>query len=372
MASLKKKKGPKASKPEENVLGHVAGLIKQAAFRFDRAPCDVSVAEFWTVAESKVPEWQVRKLGGFANIKGIMFPPKFIPQGKSKGKKQKQQKINAFPKLEQFKTHGTTIQHLFNLTGLKEDGVFRLVVQPDTHVPEHDTVAVNAFCKFLAWYKAHGLVNLGDFQEMAPVAHWPAQDADVRRLVPDLLKGREVLGQIGAASGPQCRYKQFLMGNHEYWLSMYLAQRIPEVLDGLEQLGTDLRLEKLMGLEDFGYDVVPLNEILKVGHAHFIHGFYTSSHHAKKHLDVFGCSIYYGHLHDVQSYSAVSVKGLHEAMSLGCLRTLDAKFMKGKPNNWSHSFGIFELRSDGSYTRYSPIMVGGKFSFNGILFDGNT
>jgi len=366
-----RKKTQKASKPEENVLGQVAGLIKQASFKFDKAPCDVTVAEFWAVAETKVPEWQVRKLGGFANIKGIMFPPKFLPQGKTAAKAKKL-KINAFPKLEQFKTHGTSIQNLFKLAGLKEDGILRVVVEPDTHVPEHDEVAVNAFCKFLTWYKPHGLVNLGDFQEMAPVAHWPAVDADVRRLVPDLLKGREILSQIGAAAGPQCRYKQFLIGNHEYWLEMYLAQRIPEVLDGLEQLGPDLRLEKLMALEDFGYEVIPLNEILKIGHAHFIHGFYTSSHHAKKHLDVFGCSIYYGHLHDTQAYSAVSVKGLHEAMSLGCLRTLDAKFMKGKPNNWSHSFGIFEFRADGSYTRYAPIMIDGKFSFNSILFNGNS
>ena len=88
-------------------------------------------------------------------------------------------------------------------------------------------------------------------------------------------------------------------------------------------------------------------------------------------MSTFGCSIYYGHVHSVDSYSGVSVKGIHEAMSLGCLRTLQAKFLKGKPNNWSHAMGIFEFRKDGSYTRYVPIIVDGKFSFNGITFDGN-
>ena len=167
------------------------------------------------------------------------------------------------------------------------------------------------------------------------------------------------------------KYKKFFIGNHEDWLQQYLNLRIPEVIDGLERLGQRLDIESLLGINNSGFDGVPLNAILNVGDAYFIHGYYTGKHHASKHLEVFGVNVYYGHLHDVQSHCAVSVKGLHEAASLGCLRSLDAPFLKGKPNNWSHAFGIFEFQYDGSYTRYMPIIVDGKFSFNGKLFNGN-
>lgn len=366
----KRKAQANSQQQPENTLSKVSEFIRQAAFKFDKKPCDVSSAEFWSVADGKVPEWQVRKLGGFTNIRGVMYPPKYIAQ-KSPAKASKKIKINPFPKLEHFKCHDDGLSNIFKLCGLKHTDVLRIVVQPDTHCPDHDEPAINSFCQFLKWYKPHGLINLGDFLEMEAVAHWPATHAEPRRLVPDIKVSQEVLSRIGAAAGPQCRYKRFLIGNHEYWLEQYLVNRIPEVLDGLEELGADLTLNGLMRFEDYGYETVPLNEILRVGDLHFIHGYYTGKHHAAKHLSVFGVNLMYGHLHDVQSHSEVSVKGLHEAMSLGCLRTMNARFLKGKPNNWSHSFAIVEMRHDGHYTRYMPIIVEGKFTFNGVMFDGS-
>lgn len=312
----------------------------------------------------------MRKSGGIANIQAVYWPKevatKFEPQKQKLDLSDYPLKV---PKLEGFKVHEQPIQHLFKAAGLKDDGVFRVVVQPDTHVPEHDVRAVTAFCEFLDWYKPHGLVNLGDFLEMEAVAHWPAiNSAKPRRLVPDIKVGKDVLAMIGDAAGRQCKHKWMLEGNHEYWLKGYLNEKVPEMFDSLEELDIRIDLDSLLGLKSFGYSLIPINEILGIGTANFIHGYYTSTHHAAKHLSVFGCNIYYGHLHDVQSHSGVSVRGLHEAMSLGCLRGLDAPFLKGKPHNWVHAFGIFEFRSDGSYTRYVPIIIDGKFSFAGHVF----
>lgn len=282
-------------------------------------------------------------------------------------------KVKAFkqipPKLEGFHRHHESLVKMFKALGLKDGDVMRVVVQPDSHVPEHDKDAMSVFCKFLNYYKPHAIVNLGDFLEMESVAHWPqTTHAGSRRLVPEIQVGKEVLEQINAAAGKQCKFKWMLEGNHEYWLQMYLNERIPEVADQLENLGVKIDLQTLLGLEKLGYKALPVNEILTIGDANFTHGYYTASNHAAKHLSVFGCNIYYGHLHDVQSHSGVSVRGVHEAMSLGCLRTLNAPFLKGKPSNWSHAFGIFEFRLDGSFTRCVPIIVDGQFSFNGKLF----
>lgn len=275
------------------------------------------------------------------------------------------------PKLTNFTVHDADIKSLFEKANLKQNDIFRLVVQPDTHCPEHDQNAIGVFCQFLEYYKPHGIVNLGDFLEMKSVARWNPSDPSPKRIVPEIKIGISVLSKIDKALGSQCVYRGFLIGNHEDWLQQYLNEKIPEVLDGLEELGTKLTIDELLGLKKFGYETVPLNEILQIGDANFIHGYYTGKHHAAKHLDVFGVNIYYGHVHDVQSHSGVSVKGLHESMSLGCLRTLQAPFLKGKPNNWSHAFGIFEIRNDGSYTRYVPIMINGRMSFNGKIFSAS-
>lgn len=365
-----------ADASNKSVLTRIHRLIREAGKKYECKPFDVTSTQFWTVADGKVDEWEVRKLGGFTNIRGLEFP---APPERSEARNaiiprsSAASKIIRFktPRMENFTAHETSIHALFNAAKLKSDEVLRVVVEPDTHVPEHDPIAINAFCKFLAGYKPHGFINLGDFMEMGSVSHWDPRDSRPRRFVPEAKAARDVLKQIDKALGPQCIYKRFLIGNHEDWLDQYLVARVPELADGLEELGVELTVQGLLGLKDLGYRVIPLNEILRLGDLHFIHGYYTNIHHAKKHLEVFGCNIMYGHLHDFQAHTSVSVRGVREAMSIGCLRLLNAPFMKGKPNNWSHAFGIVEYRYDGSYTRYVPILVDGKFSFNSKVYDGH-
>jgi len=360
---------------DKSLLKNIAKLIKDAGKKYDVAPYEVSSAQFWTVAEGKVDEWQIRKLGGFTGIRGLEFP---APVGREsrdqilpRSTTPKMPKYRA-PRLENFTVHDTNLKELFRLAKLKETDTLRVLVQPDTHVPEHDVTAVNAFMKFAEWYKPHGYVNLGDFMEMDSVSHWEPKDFRPRRLVPEIEVAKKLLKDLDKALGPQCVYKRFLIGNHEDWLDQLLIAKVPNILDGLDKLGVDLTIQSLLGLKDLGYRVVPLNEILRLGELHFIHGYYTNKHHASKHLEIFGVNLMYGHLHDVQSFSGVSVKGVHEAISIGCLRLLNAPFMKGRPNNWSHAFGIIEYRIDGSYTRYVPIITEGKFSFHGKVFDGKS
>jgi len=338
-------------------------LVKKAILKAAKlnkvAPYNVTTSMFWEVAED-LKEWEIRKLGGVTGLRDSLFPSDKASNTQPRAKKFKP----ITKKLESFTVHGVELAKLFKEAKLSKDEVFRVVVQPDTHVPNEDKEAVSVFCNFLKSYKPHGLINLGDFMEMGSVSHWGTNG---NKFTDEAKQARAVLKNIGDAAGSQCIFKRYLIGNHEDWLNQYFAEKTPELGD-LEELGTSLKFESLLGLKDLGYRTIPLNEILQVGTAHFIHGYYTGRTHAKTHLDVFGVNIYYGHLHDVQSYSGVSVKGMHEAMSLGCLCKLNANFLKGKPNNWSHAFGIYEFRIDGSYTRYVPIIIDGQFSFNGKIF----
>lgn len=353
---------------DSNVRKIIIKKILEAATKFKKAPYEIKASEFWAVNNGAVTDWQVRKLGGFTGIRELEYP---VPKEVSIRKPH--QFIGVQARLTNFTKHIIKPEKLFKNAGLKKDEVFRMLVMPDTHVPEHDPAAVEAFMQFGEWYKPHGLINLGDFMEMDAVSHWPAKDLRPRRLVPHVKRAQEILQEIDNRFGKQLIFKYFLIGNHEDWLDQYLIAKAPEIFDGINELGMEFSIAKLLDLEEkFNYNIIPLNEILSIGdHCHFIHGYYTNRYHANKHLDVFGVNIYYGHLHDVQSMSTVSVKGVHEAMSLGCLRDLNAPFLKGVPNNWSHAFGIFEFCQNGEFTRYVPIIVEGKFSFAGQVFNGN-
>jgi len=312
-------------------------------------------------------------IGAYMRRRGIEMAPHQPSPQKEEPKRGKSRPAIKYrkPTLEHFVRHGAEIKSMFRRADLNSGEIFKLVVQSDTHVPYHDRAALKAFNKFLDWYKPHGLINIGDFWEAESVSHWPAQRAGPRRLVPEIVACRKELDETDLAAGPQCKFKRFFVGNHEDWVDQYLIAKIPEAIDGLEELGLDLSVKKLLSLKERGYRIIPVNECLRVGEAHFIHGIYTNKYHAQKHLDVWRCNIYYGHTHDVQSASNVSIYGLHHAQSLGCLRDLNARFLRGRPNNWVTAFGVFEFRHDGTYTMTVPVMIRGLFSYAGVLFDGN-
>jgi len=268
--------------------------------------------------------------------------------------------------VESFKINEIDLADMFARAG--NPSSLKVVVQPDTHVKNRDHNAVRIFLDFLFWYKPHAHIILGDFLDAEGISHWPSDSMDPKRLVPEVIEARQLLKEIVLRT-PDCKTRLYLSGNHEDWLRQAMVAKLPELFDGLDELGIELSIKKLLNLDEFGYDLIELNELLKVGKAYFTHGLYVGSNHAKKHLDVIKGNIYYGHLHDILSTHQPSINGFIEAVSLGCLCRLDAPFMKGKPTNWVHAFGVFEFFPDGTYSFYLPRIFGGRLSFNGMVFN---
>lgn len=269
--------------------------------------------------------------------------------------------------IQGFFRHVLDLDDLFDRAGNPES--LKLIAQPDSHRKYVDIPAMNAFIKFLIWYEPNIHLILGDFVDCEGVAHWAPSSLTPRRLVPEMKLARGLLSKIREAT-PTVSTRIFCKGNHEDWIDQALL-RMPELFEDLQDLGLEISLKTLLALDKFEYTLFPLNHLVQIGKAHFTHGIFTQQHHAKKHLDTFKCNIYYGHLHDDQRHNQSSVDGPLEAMSLGCLARLDAAFLKGRPNNWVHTFGIFEFFRDGTYTRFNPNILNGRFSFCGEIFDGN-
>lgn len=307
-------------------------------------------------------EWEVKKyFGGFT----VALTAAGLTPSRSPTKDVKFKYIVS--KLHSFNIHTIDLDTLFNQAGQPE--VLKLVCQPDTHVPFHDTKAISVFLQFLKYYRPHVHMIMGDFLDCNGISHWPAQDTKVRRLIPEAVEGEKLIREI-IKHTPDCNERIYLEGNHEDWITQAKAAQMPQLFDGIDEHypGLDPNLENLLKLKEHGYKLFKMNDIVRIGHANFTHGLYTSRSHAQTHLSNLKDNIYYGHLHDTQSANDVGINGPMEAQSLGCLCQLDAKFLKGKPNNWVHAFGVFEFFRDGSYTFYCPKIIRGKLGYNGKLF----
>lgn len=353
-----------ASNPQHEIVA----AIKQVASELGRTP---SLLEFVKLS-ADISEHKIRITFGAWSIA-------LQAAGLTSAKLSKRQSITPEQKLikkyesickkrepiQGFFRTSLDLSELFARAG--NPSVLKLSAQPDTHAKFVDRKAFNSYLAFLRYYKPDIHLIMGDFVDCEGLSHWPSDDMEPRRIVPEMKIARGLLQELVDAT-PTTSTRLYITGNHEDWIEQAFA-RMPELFDGLAELDIEVNLKTLLGLPKFGYELFPLNELVKIGNAHFTHGLYTGSNHAKKHLDTLKCNIYYAHLHDTLETNQTSIDGNMEAGTFGCLCRLDAKFLKGKPNNWSHAHGAFEFFPDGSYNWYKLRIVNGRCAFNGLVFE---
>lgn len=287
--------------------------------------------------------------------------------GLEPNKKEKKQKAFKWKRkqIESFKVHELDLAELFEKHGNPE--ILKLTAQPDTHMKHRDLDAVGAFLNFLDWYRPHVHIIGGDLLDAEGVSHWPSNDLKPRSFVPEVVEARQFLDALKRRLNANSDIL-YIEGNHEDWIRQAMVAKMPEFFFGLDELGLLPDLKSLLDLDQRQIPLIPVNEILKIGKLHFTHGLFTGPSAPKKHLNLIKGNIYYFHTHDVLTHHEPSMHGMIESASLGCLCRLDAPFLKGRPNNWVHAFGVFEIQRDGTYSFYCPKMFNGQFSFAGKIF----
>jgi hypothetical protein len=205
--------------------------------------------------------------------------------------------------------------------------------------------------------------------DCTPVSHWLKdrhKEAEGLRLAKDYARANALLDKLTT----HAKHLVYLEGNHEDWIHDAI-ERLPG-LDGLINLEIGLQFDRR---RDFGVNITHLRygQVFNLGKLWFTHGMYTCQNHAKKHVESYGRSIVYGHLHDVQMHvkvSPIDVNDKHMGLSLGCLADKNPKFMENRPNNWVHAVGVGLIRSDGSFS-IDPVMIcNGVASYGGMTFRG--
>lgn len=269
-------------------------------------------------------------------------------------------------KIESIKINEVDLKELFRRAG--NPSTLKVLVQPDTHLKFVDPKAIKVFMKFGIYYEPHVHIILGDFLDAEGISHWPSSDLEPRRFIPEVKEGRAFLAYCRSVfKNVIARF--FIEGNHEDWLNQAMAAKLPELFDGLDELGLMPNIEALLDFKNLGYELIKLNEFLRIGSANFSHGTLLGPNHSKKHLDAYKQHFFYGHAHDDDDATTTSLNGTMESASFCCLCRLDAKFLKGKINNWTHGFGTIEFTPDGEFTRVTHKIKNGRMSYNGKLFE---
>lgn len=250
----------------------------------------------------------------------------------------------------------------------------RLLVLPDLHVrPKGENGedpltlrAVERYMKEQAWDE---VIQLGDFMDFNVIS---SHNKDNLRAVAgssvrkDYDAGNRVLDRWQKAHSGKWT---ILEGNHDFRVERYIDAH-PELEGSLEMpIGLHLKERGIKWIKSWSEGLLH-----SVGKANFLHGLYTSDHHAKAMVSNFGMNVFYGHLHDFQLYSRV-LHGDNKTIvgqSLGCLCSYRQYWMKRRPNRWQQGFAEFHIHPNGTF-QYFPIMIfNHKFTLqDGTVIDGN-
>ena len=255
----------------------------------------------------------------------------------------------------------------------------RIILLPDFHHPHHNKPAVEAVFQFVKYFKPHAINILGDALNMDSINHWEMKKGNKKHFEGKRLLNeyndfdRDILTPLEKAIPGNCE-KVFMGGNHEHWVEG-LTDRVPSLI-GIVEFETALRLAERSWewIPWITYDEEKGNYtrgIKQYGKLLAFHGQYINKYHAHKTADSYSRSCVYGHTHDLQSYTKISVddcKDYHTAQSIGCLCNTSPEFLKGRINRWVNAFGVLYVRDDGMYNLYVPVIINGKFVFEGKVF----
>jgi hypothetical protein len=255
----------------------------------------------------------------------------------------------------------------------------RIILLPDFHHPHINKPAVDAVFQFIEWFRPDGINVLGDAMNMDAVNHWRMARGDKKYFEGKRIKkeyrdfDKDILTPLEKMIPETCE-KVFMGGNHEDWING-LIDRIPS----LEEL---VEVEISLQLKERGWEWIPWityndeNDSYKRGIKQYgkllvFHGQYWNKYHSAKTVENYSKSCAYAHTHDIQLYTKISAddcKDYHTAQSIGCLCNTSPEFLKGRMNRWVNAFGVLYVRDDGAYNLYVPVIIQGKFTFEGKMF----
>jgi hypothetical protein len=208
----------------------------------------------------------------------------------------------------------------------------KIAIISDIHYPFHDERTVYAVFKFIDDFKPDIIVWNGDTGDFYNISSFDKNPKRTFRFEDELLGIREDL-LVPCAKSWSWAVQYWAFGNHEERLRVYLAKH-PE-LAGL------VNLDKILGLSELGFQVLPYGGVLDYLGFAITHGTRYSSlpnGTARIHAQMIGGSGVVGHSHRIGQWTYTNLRGAHTFFESGCLCRLDPDWVSQRPPNWQQGF----------------------------------
>lgn len=202
----------------------------------------------------------------------------------------------------------------------------KIFVTGDMHSPKYSPEALALQEQIAFAYNADVLVNIGDAHDNHALNH---HDMDRGRIIKsDILQDAAQTHFILKRMLKWAKKCHIIIGNHERFSEDFIA-KYPQFSDYLD-------INFLLSLEDLGYKITKLKDILHIGPAKFIHGdmimFGQNGNKLEKSSRTFGENIFIGHIHQ---------PGIRfGCYSIGCSCKLDQGYNEFTASQWMHGFGL--------------------------------
>jgi len=243
------------------------------------------------------------------------------------------------------------------------------VVIPDSHGNHIDKVAEAALLQDLKRLDPDEVVGLGDHLDCAGVfsSHAKAYTNEMAETYEDDYLAANAFLDAGQKASPRALWR-LLEGNHEQRVERWAASTFPSQKDAeslLDRFGPEAVLQlKKRGIPYFKRSVcymgLSIPGTIKLGKCHFVHGIGHSQNAAQVHLQRFGASVVFGHIHRAMSVIGRTVSSDGQgAWCPGTLAKLQPLYMHTAPTNWSHGFLVQFINPSGRFlTLHVPICKG--------------
>lgn len=256
---------------------------------------------------------------------------------------------------------------------LKQKGITRLLVFPDTQFPDVDWKTMNAVEQFIQDSPQFDFfIQMGDLMDFMYCSKWTIGNyraLENQRFLKDYQRANAWLDHlVGVLNKNNPKIEMHVLeGNHDKRPEDYINKH-PD-LEGILEIENNLDFDKHGITYHKTWDS---KELLCLGKACFHHFplHRLGVDHAKKVATTFPeMCVFYGHTNDTNCFSSSRTFGKTTvAQSLGMLCVKDMPFVGHGPTNWQQAIAVFEFTPDGHFNHEVIRITDHRFRYRGVEY----
>ena len=210
-------------------------------------------------------------------------------------------------------------------------GVFapdkKIFINGDMHCDEHDVNILSIQEEVCKDYKPDVCVNVGDTMNYSSLNHHIMDRGGViinKKILDEAAETHSILKRVAKWA----KKNHLIYGNHERFATDFL-EKYPQFENYLD-------FKFLCDVEDIGYILTELKDVLKIGTAKFVHGevrmYGQTGSKMEKAARTFGRDVFIGHIH------CPAIR--FGCYSIGLTGKLDQGYNEPSASQWIHGFGL--------------------------------